>query len=617
MEQSVAAGALPQAVADTEIANYRLIGQLTVDELSVTYRASHVTLDRPVLLSLLRRHDWVSASRFQLAARLAARLSHANLLPVIDAGHDDQYGDYLVTPQLDAQPLSELMRGKPFEPGMAVRIVTRLAAVLDYLHSRQVIHRDLQPANILLTGKGTVFVTNLSLAACPETPDLSQLEDGDFLSAYAAPEFRVSRPDAIPAQDVYSLGAITYQLLTGRQPPLGSAEWQSLGRRDAALAAADRVVQRMMAEKPADRFASAGAAAAALRQVLRVQLDISGSDLEESAWESVAEWVENPLETVLADVLDERFQTFVRAARRRADELHRRDRLRSLLNRWGRQSFFHRNQLGQIIEPTQIVSYNVYNYALRTLYEQRSQLPSRVSDASDAAVAAQQPRSTDIWQVPVPVDEPFADVAARDVTVPGSLRRVACRECRAATTISCRSCNGSGRQTGRKGAERRCTRCNGSGTVACPACRGNGTVSEEQLFRFARRVETLQAGDDLSDLPKAVVQRLMTEVYREPIDLYESRWQSVEPIADLLKRAIAAAGNETRLMRAELVISGTTLTEVDYRLENRAHRLQFVGDDNLLVGGWALYNMERLTLVIVLIAVAVPLLIWLVISAVA
>jgi eukaryotic-like serine/threonine-protein kinase len=616
MEQSTAVGVPSQAIAETEIANYRLIEQIAFDELAVTYRASHVTLDRPVLLSLLRRHDWISASRFQLAGRLAARLSHANLLPVIDAGHDEQYGDYLVTPQLDAQPLSELMRGKPFEPGMAVRIVTRLAAVLDYLHGRQVIHRDLQPANILLTGKGTVFVTNLSLASCPETPDLSQLEDGDFLSVYAAPELRVSRPEALPVQDVYSLGAIAYQLLTGRQPPLGSAEWQSLGRRDAALAAADRVVQRMMAEKPADRFASAGAAAAALRQVLRVHLDISGSDLEESAWESVAEWVENPLETVLADVLDERFQTFVRAARRRADELHRRDRLRALLNRWGRQSFFHRSQLGQIIEPTQIVSYNVYTYTLRTLYEQRSQLPARLSAGADAA-PQQAPRAADIWQVPVPVDEPFADVAAREVMVPGSLRRVSCRECQAATTISCRSCNGSGRSISRKGEERRCSRCNGSGELPCPACNGNGTVSEEQLFRFTRRVETLQAGDDLSDLPRAVVQRLMTEVYREPIDLYESRWQSVEPIADLLKRAIAAAGNDTRLMRAELLISGTTLTEVDYQLENRAHRLQFVGDENLLVGGWALYNMERLTLVIVVLAVAVPLLIWLVVSALA
>ncbi|NTU85450.1 MAG: protein kinase, partial [Chloroflexales bacterium] len=133
-----------------ELRNYKLHERLSQEELATVYRASHLTLDRPVQVHLLRRHDWISASRFQLAARLAARLSHPNLVPVIDAGHDDKYGDYLVTPQLDTRPLSAILAEGPLPALQAVRVASQVAASLDYLHSEQVFHRDVQPANILV-----------------------------------------------------------------------------------------------------------------------------------------------------------------------------------------------------------------------------------------------------------------------------------------------------------------------------------------------------------------------------------------------------------------------------------------------------------------------------------
>ena len=90
-----------------DLLNYRLSERISQEELATVYRATHLTLDRPVQVHILRRTDWISVSRFQLAARLAARLSHPNILPVVDAGHDDRYGDYLVTPRLETRSLHD------------------------------------------------------------------------------------------------------------------------------------------------------------------------------------------------------------------------------------------------------------------------------------------------------------------------------------------------------------------------------------------------------------------------------------------------------------------------------------------------------------------------------
>src|SRR5919202_374985 len=171
------AGGKPDSVrkpAEThDLLNYRLSERLGQEELATVYRATHLTLDRPVQVHILRRTDWISASRFQLAARLAARLNHPNILPVVDAGHDERYGDYLVTPRLEARSLQELLAGGPLEPLLALRVFAQISAALDYLHEQGIVHRDVQPANILLTPQGIAYLSNFSLAGAPDTPDLS------------------------------------------------------------------------------------------------------------------------------------------------------------------------------------------------------------------------------------------------------------------------------------------------------------------------------------------------------------------------------------------------------------------------------------------------------------
>jgi eukaryotic-like serine/threonine-protein kinase len=611
-----------------ELRNYKVGERLGQEELATVYRARHLTLDRPVQLHILRRHDWISASRFQLAGRLAARLSHPYLLPVIDAGHDDRYGDYLVTPQIEAQPLSAILADGPVEPVVATRIITNIASVLDYLHGSQIFHRDVQPMNILVSADGVAYLTNLSLAAGPDAPDLSSIDEADYLTPYSAPEQRLAQGEAGAALDIYSLGAVAYHMLSGQVPPAPGADLPSLALNDAGLAPADRVVRRMLAPQPGARFPTATAAATALRQALRTQIDHATEDMEESRWEASAEWLENPLETVLGGNLDAQFSEFVTATRKRADELHRRDVIRRHLNRWSRAGFFRRRALGQLIQPEQIVSYNIYFYELRTVFEMRTDPAVRQRPAQTDDRSQMQALPPDLWSIPVPAEDLFTTVRPQELAIPGSLRVFTCTECSGGAQIPCAACKGVGtierqRKVSNRSGEQStetipvaCSTCRGYGKQKCPKCEGTGNLAEEQVFTWSRRAKLFGNTDDIEDLPELAIKQRLQLVFEGSIDPLDGRWHSVAPLGELLRAAIAEAGPDTRLLAAELKIQGAPITEVDLLLDEKPQRIYIVGHDNELIGDWALLNTERLVLagvavllaLVVIIAVAFALL---------
>ncbi len=603
-------GPASQAGAVREVRNYRLDQRIGQDELAVVYRATHLTLDRPVLVSVLHRTDWISSSRFQLAARLAAHLTHPNLLPVIDAGHDDRIGHYLVTPYLDTRSLQDMLASGALDPVEALRIATQLASVLDYLHTQNVVHRDVHPANILVTPQGTVFLTNLSLAASPDTPDLSSIDDTDYRTPYTAPEQTLHTGQPSPAGDLYSLGAVIYHMLSGDPPPPTGVP-PSLALRDEALAAADRVVQRLMAEHPSQRYANAGQAIAALRQALRPQIDAATVDMEESRWEPIAEWLENPLETVLGNLID---ADFVARSRTRADTLHRVDAIRRLLDRWSRQNWTHRPQLGHLIEPEQIVSYNLYFYEVRVAYETRTTPQARLSVHRGGALMPA--REIGLWEAPVPDAPPFETHNPEPIVIPGSQRVVGCPECNGAGRIHCRTCNGSGtvirprkvkEPDGRmqnQPLSEECPTCRGYGHEECERCEGTGQLLEEKVFDWSRRARAYFNEDDLSGLHKPTLQAKALKVFDGPISLREGHWYQVAPLKEIIEEAQRSCGDDTRIIAAELTIRGVPVTEVDYRFRDQPRTLAFIGFDNTLKGDSTLYDVERLVLYVIILIMA-------------
>ncbi len=617
---------------DYELSNYRLHERLGQEELATIYLASHLALKRSVQVHILRRTDQVSLQRFQLTARLTARLSHPNLLPIIDAGHDDRYGDYFITPLLDARPLSEVLASGPLEPVLALRIATQIAAALGYLHAQQIIHRDLQPANILLTPQGLAYLTNLSLADSPETPDFSGLASSDYLTPYSAPEIRLDSPETAVTVDIYSLGAILYQLLSGTVPYPPSKDLPSLAAKDPLLKGVDRVLRRMLASQPEVRFASVGDAIAALRHALRTQLDQATEDsVEEWRWSPVAEWLENPLEallnkvledyieesTVLADVphyVDaiEHFQDYIRRSRARADKLHRADTVRRLLNRWSRKGFFRRSALGQILQLEQVVSYNLHFYELATLYETRTppQPRRRPQRSEDRPATGPLPG---LWEISVPLLPAFTEVAPQEITLPSSTRILPCPQCRGLRQVVCKVCKGTGvvdhpqpqaealpEPAPTEVLTAKCGACGGSGQQTCALCEGSGNLVEEQTFTWARETRFWKSTDDMEDLPRLLPTQRAEVACRIPINVVDAqRWQNLAPVAALLALAREDVPEDSNLIAAELTIRSVPITEVDYQLNDAAQQLYLIGFENEVVGNWTLLNPERIALVVV------------------
>jgi serine/threonine protein kinase/Tfp pilus assembly protein PilF len=197
--------------------------------MGAVYLAHDAHLDRPVALKIPRfglHPGPKDQERFLREARAAAMLSHPNLCPVYDAGQIEGVS-YLVMAYVEGKPLAELLRDDPQRPiPDSIRLVGQLARAMQEAHQRGVIHRDLKPANVMIDSRGQPVIMDFGLARRgPETGDVRLTESGMILGtpAYMAPEQVNGDVAAMgPACDIYSLGVILYELLTGRLPFTGA-----------------------------------------------------------------------------------------------------------------------------------------------------------------------------------------------------------------------------------------------------------------------------------------------------------------------------------------------------------------------------------------------------------
>jgi tRNA A-37 threonylcarbamoyl transferase component Bud32 len=609
--QSTRATTTKSIGAGAEIQNYQLAERIGQDELGLIYRARHQVLDRDVHIHVLRRSGWIAVSRFQLAAKLAARVQHPCILPVLDAGHDDRYGYYMVTPPVAAQPLQTLLDAGPLDPPRAMRIFAQVGQALDELHRHQIIHRDVQPQTILITSDGKAYLTGFSLAWAPDGPDLSQLDEADYLTSYAAPEqtFNDRTPD--PALDIYALGAVLYHMLTGEAPPGVGVEPAALAEQDPRFAPADRILRRMLAPEPHLRYPSAAQAAAALRAALHTIADTNAAVPADA--DMGGQWLDNPLEIVLRDRLDD---GFLARTHQRADELHSGEGVRHLLDLWSNNNPVRRQQLGQLIRIDQIVSYNVYFYDLIVLYETRTHPEQRERPLTGSSTISREP-APDHWDIEVPVpEEPFADVSSVEIAIPHSEQIATCPHCKGTTYLTCPHCHGRGTidikhtvrtQTGSHIEIQTidCAECQGQARLICERCDGEGRLLTNAVFRFSRRGRLWQNTDDIEGLPQRTLETGSEPVFVGEIDLHDPVWHAVQPLHELISEATKSTNDETRIVANELTIRGTPVTEVDYTFRDKPHTLAITGFDSDIRGDFSLFDTERLLIVLLVIALSI------------
>ncbi len=235
------------------------------------WRATDTVLSRPVAVKLL--HAGYAAhgealARFNAEARHAGALSHQNIARVYDYGEPAEEQSYLVMELVDGPSLADLLTRGPLGPAQTMDMVAQVAAGLQAAHAVGLIHRDIKPANILFTSGGSVRITDFGIAHVVGSTPVTSTGTVMGTPGYIAPE-RVAGASAGPASDLYALGIVAFECLTGTQPFAGGALDVAIAHRDRPLpplpasvpAGVAAFVMTLTAKDPAWRPADAGQAA--------------------------------------------------------------------------------------------------------------------------------------------------------------------------------------------------------------------------------------------------------------------------------------------------------------------------------------------------------------------
>jgi eukaryotic-like serine/threonine-protein kinase len=260
---------------------YRLEGRLGFGGMSTVHRAFDERLERQVAVKLLAEHladDPTFVSRFQREAQAAARLVHPNVVQVFDSGQDDETGQYFIVMEyIEGSSCAEILRDDGWvEVEEAIAIIEQACEGLHYAHRHGVVHRDVKPGNLLRSTEGEVKLADFGIAKATEQSSITQVGSVLGTAAYLAPE-QARGEEAGPAADLYALGVVTYQLISGRLPYDASSLTElALKQQSEAPAMLDTLVAAVTPElaeavaialalEPRDRYQTAREMGRALR----------------------------------------------------------------------------------------------------------------------------------------------------------------------------------------------------------------------------------------------------------------------------------------------------------------------------------------------------------------
>jgi eukaryotic-like serine/threonine-protein kinase len=210
------------ASATTIAGRYHVEGRLGVGGMSTVHLAFDQRLERYVALKLLAEHladDPTFVSRFRREALAAARLVHPNIVQVFDFGFDEgQHQHFIVMEHVSGHSCAELLRDRGhLDIEQSVEIISQACRGLEYAHRHGVVHRDVKPGNLLVSESEVVKLADFGIARATDQSSITQVGSVLGTAAYLAPE-QARGEEAGPRADIYSLGVVTYQLMSGRLP---------------------------------------------------------------------------------------------------------------------------------------------------------------------------------------------------------------------------------------------------------------------------------------------------------------------------------------------------------------------------------------------------------------
>ena len=272
----------PKDMTGVTVGRYRVVSRLGRGGMGVVWQAEDETLGRSVAMKFLppsQARSETSRRRFLREARAASSLSHPGIAMVFDVGEHE--GDPYIAMQLVAgRTVRECLKQQPYSPAEAVRLVLQAARVLEYSHAHGVIHRDVSASNLMVTNEGAIVVLDFGVALrSVDTTRLSRTGELVGTLGYMAPEI-IQGEDASAQSDVFSLGVVLYQMLTGYMPfkpkkpakvikPASEIALEPVGRILSGIPRElDSAIEKALARDRALRYATAQQFANDLEEVL-------------------------------------------------------------------------------------------------------------------------------------------------------------------------------------------------------------------------------------------------------------------------------------------------------------------------------------------------------------
>jgi serine/threonine-protein kinase len=285
------------AVGTTIAGRYRLEAVIGRGGMSTVYRAFDTVLERPVAIKLMHREiatDSDQLERFRREARSVAQLNHPHVVSVIDAGEEPDADEpelgtpYIVLEYVDGETLKGLIRrAGPLEIPQALAYAIEIARALGAAHERRIVHRDVKPHNVLIDPEGGAKITDFGIARSLSEEGLTQAGRVLGTTDYVSPEQALGQP-VTPQSDLYSLGVVLYEMLTGDVPFHGDSPVAVAmkhvreqvpdvqARRPQISAATAAVVDRALAKNLDERYPDAASMEGALEEVLAIEASRSG-----------------------------------------------------------------------------------------------------------------------------------------------------------------------------------------------------------------------------------------------------------------------------------------------------------------------------------------------------
>src|SRR5262245_10772183 len=215
-----------------DFGDYELLDEIGRGGQGVVYRARQKSLNRTVALKVIGLGQWATQAhvkRFRREAEAAANLDHPGIVPIYDVG-EREGSCYFSMKFIDGGQLDEVAQRTPISFRNAAELIAKLARTVHYAHEHGILHRDIKPGNILLDAKGEPHLTDFGLARLLETKStVTHTMDVLGTPSYMAPEQAGGHNEQLTsATDVYGLGAVFYQLLTGHPPFAGGTTYETV-----------------------------------------------------------------------------------------------------------------------------------------------------------------------------------------------------------------------------------------------------------------------------------------------------------------------------------------------------------------------------------------------------